>query len=182
MNRFNHRAYLVLGSNIAPRENIPLAMGHLRAQGWIRNVSIPWETHAVGSRGPNFLNLAVEYLTPLPVDELKFGVLRPIEARLGRIRTAEKDAPRPIDLDIIVFDGEIVDPKLWERPFLILPLAELLPELAHPESGQTLATIARELAGKVWALPHPDFDFGSESIPDDPLPRVGSDEGKPNAA
>ena len=68
-----------------------------------------WETQAVGSPGPNFLNTAVKITTGLEMSALKLSVLRSVEQELGRVRTSDKNAPRTIDLDIIVFDDEICE-------------------------------------------------------------------------
>jgi 2-amino-4-hydroxy-6-hydroxymethyldihydropteridine diphosphokinase len=79
----------------------------------IEEVAQTWETPAVGSRGPNFLNTAAAVRTQLPPELLKSLVLRRIERQLGRVRTANKNAPRTIDLDILVYEGQVLDPKVW---------------------------------------------------------------------
>lgn len=108
-------------------------------------ISTAYETPAVGSPGPNFINLAVGLSTPLEAASLKHQVLAPIENRLGRVRTDDKNAPRTIDLDIIVFDGVVVDLQLWQRAHLAVPLAELLPELVNTQTNTRLEEIAGAL-------------------------------------
>ena len=66
-------------------------------------------------------------------------ILGEIENSLGRIRTEDKNAPRTIDLDIIVFNNELLDANIFELDHLILPLADLLPELFSDQYGCTLA-------------------------------------------
>jgi len=113
--------------------------------GLVVETSTVWETAPVGTSGPSFLNAVVLLQANYPPTLLKSLVLRRIEIEMGRIRTFNKYAPRPIDLDILVADGEIMEPVLWSRAHLAVPLAELLPDLPHPESGKKLDQIAREL-------------------------------------
>lgn len=99
----------------------------------------------MGSKGPDFLNAAVLGTTPLPITKLRTQILRPIEDFLARVRTADPNAPRTIDLDVIIFDGEIIDPGLWDYAHISVPVAELLPELTNPRSGETLRPFAEKL-------------------------------------
>ena len=147
-------AYLSFGANINPRQNIPAALRLLSQQSRLLAVSSVWETAPVGfADQPDFLNGAVMIETPLSAAVLKQTVLLSIEQTLGRQRTANKNAPRPIDLDIILFNLDIIEgmgqripsPELLERYFVAGPLAELAPDYVHPETGQTLAEIARRL-------------------------------------
>lgn len=95
---------------------------------------------------PDFYNGVVEIETDLPPRELKFSVLRTIEAQLGRRRSRDKYAAREIDLDLVWYEGLAVndpdlvlpDPEIAERDFLAVPLAELAPELVLPGSDQPL--------------------------------------------
>ena len=85
--------------------------------------------------------------------ELKFNVLRKIEDKLGRVRSADKFAPREIDLDIALFDElqvdgdglHIPDPEIALRPFLAIPLAEIAADWVVPGLGATLGRIAAGL-------------------------------------
>ena len=105
---------------------------------------------------PNFLNLAAEMDTPLEAEPMKAQLLRPLEARFGRVRTADKNAPRTLDIDIIVFDGQVIDSALWQRAFIALPIAELLPNLPHPQTGERLADFAQRIlpSSGAQSLPH----------------------------
>jgi 2-amino-4-hydroxy-6-hydroxymethyldihydropteridine diphosphokinase len=145
MNPASHQACLLVGSNIRPEENLPLALQRLQESVVIQNASSVWKTAAVGSDGPDFLNLALLVSTPLEATELKARVLRPLEAEMGRVRSADKNAPRPVDLDIIIFDGETLDGLLWEHAYRAAPVAELLPDL-RSDSGETLKHAAERLA------------------------------------
>jgi 2-amino-4-hydroxy-6-hydroxymethyldihydropteridine diphosphokinase len=157
-----HRAYLCLGSNIRPAENIRAAVRLLRSRAHVLALSTCWETQAVGSDGqpgtaPNFLNIAACIATPLEPGALKEQLIAPIEQALGRVRSADKYAPRTIDLDICVFDDQLLDRGLWKRSYLALTLAELLPELRDPGSGETLQAAAERQRREHLAIAHPEI-------------------------
>ncbi len=162
-----HQAYLCLGSNIDPAENLRKAVDLLRQRTHLLALSTCWETEAVGSSGPNFLNIGALIETrygaspsgasPYGAAELKEQVLSPIENELGRVRSADKYAPRTIDLDITIFDGQILDPEIWRRVYMALIFAEMLPGLRNPESGETLGETARRLRAEHLAIPHPEL-------------------------
>jgi len=154
---YTHRAYLGLGSNIYPEQNLPLALVILSQRVQIISVSHVWETQPVGSVGANFLNAVTLITTQLPAQLLKNVVLRPIESRLGRKRTFNKNAPRQIDLDILIYDERVVDSKIWTRAFLAVPLAELVPSLPHPDTHEELQEISTRLAEQTIILPRPDI-------------------------
>ncbi len=139
------RVYLSLGSNIAPEENLPRALALLRRRVRVREVSRVWQTPPYGTQGAPFLNAAAAIETSLPADALKEEVLRPIEAALGRARGPDKFAPRPIDLDILLYGARLLEPDVWERPHLAVPLAEILPDYENPRTGEPLADAARRL-------------------------------------
>jgi 2-amino-4-hydroxy-6-hydroxymethyldihydropteridine diphosphokinase len=156
--------FIALGSNIEAEHNLRRAVQLLAECCRLLAVSPVYETLPVGTTDqPNFLNAAALIETDLSPEVLKGDVLQPIERRLGRRRTADKNAPRTIDLDIAlygqrVFDvGErrIPDPDILRFPHLAHPLAELAPTLVHPETGETLGDIALHL-GDVGLTPRPD--------------------------
>ena len=134
-----HRVCLLLGSNIKPEANIPAAVALLRQELRVIKVSSLWETEAVGSDGPNFLNLALLAETPLDAASIKQRIINQVETRLGRQRTADKNAPRTIDLDIILFDDQLFEPQLWQFAHVAVPVAELLPDYPEPASGERSA-------------------------------------------
>jgi 2-amino-4-hydroxy-6-hydroxymethyldihydropteridine diphosphokinase len=144
-------AYLSLGSNIEPETNLVTAVAMLAGLTRLRAVSSVWETLPLGlADQPNFLNAAAIVETELAAGTLKAQVLSPIEQKLGRVRQTDKNAPRPMDIDIMLFNRQrlqvgnryIPDPEILERPFVAIPLAEIAPDYVHPETGQTLAEIA----------------------------------------
>jgi len=151
-----HRVFLSLGSNIRPEENLPRAVALLRQYGELRAVSTAWESRAMGSPGPNFLNACVLLITPLSPTEIKPQIVQPVEAALGRVRLPNKNAPRTIDIDILMIDDVPLDPQQWEAAFIVVPLAELAPHMRHPRSGEALAEVARRLRRRTWIAERPE--------------------------
>ena len=147
------RAFIFIGSNIDRKRNYIEALARLGKLGVIVAVSSVYETTPVGGRaGRDFYNGAVLLETDLTALDLK-GALKKIEEEMGRVRTADRNSPRTIDLDLVLFNREQVDepdlhvpdPLILKRPFLALTLAELDPEYEHPTDGRTLEQIARSL-------------------------------------
>ncbi len=156
MNQENHNAVILIGSNISPADNLKKAYLLLCTRCKVTGISQVWENAAFGSPGPNFLNVAVSLLTSQSVTGLVDQVLHPIEDQLGQIRTKDKNSPRTIDLDVIIFDRQVLDSNLWSRLHIALPVSELLPELVNPTSRKTLPEIARSLKESSWAERHPE--------------------------
>lgn len=157
-------AFLSLGSNIDPERNLILATSHLSEIGRLLAISEVYQTAAIGPRpAPDFLNAAALVKTELAPQEIRTR-LRQIEARLGRVRTQDRYAPRPIDLDLCLLGNQVVetpelrvpDPDLLTRPYLAVTLAELAPDFVHPVTGDNLAAIARRVAAGATLLPRPD--------------------------
>ncbi len=156
-----HRVYLSLGSNIQPEINLRKAMDLLCKMGKVPSTSSVWESEAVGSNGPNFLNACVLFLTDLPIERLKGEIVQPVETALGRIRTADKFAPRPIDIDIMMIDGTPTNLERWNHPYVVLPMAELIPQFPHPLTHEELATAALKFREQSWIIPRPDVIPGN---------------------
>ena len=140
-----HQVYIGIGSNISPEANVRRAIALLRKEVNVEAISTIWESPPAGGSGPNFLNAAILIRTVLDEEDLRNQVLRRIESQLGRIRTADQNAPRTIDLDILIFNGRVVDEEIWLRAYLAQPLSELVPDLSHPQNGETLRQIAERL-------------------------------------
>jgi 2-amino-4-hydroxy-6-hydroxymethyldihydropteridine diphosphokinase len=173
MPRAAERVLVTLGSNIDPERNLPEAVRRLAERVEVRAVSRVYESAAVAGpaatpvaaatkiEGPTpinatFLNAAVEIVTGLEPAQLKRDLLRPLEAELGRVRTADRNAPRTIDLDLSLYGDRVIDdpaqrlvlpdPDILRFAHVALPLADVAPALRHPVSGQTLREIAAALA------------------------------------
>ena len=141
----DHRVYLGVGSNIQPQENLPRAINLISKKVTIEEISSVYQTQAVGSLGPDFLNAVVLVRTTLSCEQLKKTIIREIEDTLGRIRTSDKNAPRTIDIDILIKDDEVYDEDIWELAHLAVPLAELYPDYMHPITNKPLSHIAEDL-------------------------------------
>jgi 2-amino-4-hydroxy-6-hydroxymethyldihydropteridine diphosphokinase len=150
-------AYLSLGSNVGDRHaNLQRAISSLTERG-IRVVkqSSIYETEPVGFRDQSwFLNCAVEVETLLSPKEL-LGVLLEIEQGMGRRRTVPM-GPRIIDIDILLYGDEVIQsdeltiphPRMAERRFVLVPLAEIAPEAVHPSATKTAAQLLAETADR----------------------------------
>lgn len=144
-----NQVYIGLGSNINPETNLRAAVEALRQRVQLTALSSAWRSAAVGAPGPDFLNAAAELRTPLDAAALKAEVLAPIEAALGRVRTEDPNAPRTIDLDILIFNGVILDEDIWQHAHLAVPLAEIGAALVNKRSGYSLAEVAAQLRDQV---------------------------------
>jgi len=83
--------------------------------------------------------------TSLDPWQLKERFLRPLEAQLGRVRTADKNAPRTIDIDIVIWDADLLDLDVWKYAYAAVPVAELLPCQQSEETGEYLEQAAARL-------------------------------------
>ncbi len=136
-----HRVYLSLGSNLGDRlDQLREALNHIRAFSGILQISPCYETRPVGYQDqPDFLNLTCLIATELSPHEL-LKELKDIEQRMGR-QPSFRNAPRPIDLDILLFDDLVLNspdlviphPRMSERAFVLAPLADIAPEIIHPD-------------------------------------------------
>jgi 2-amino-4-hydroxy-6-hydroxymethyldihydropteridine diphosphokinase len=146
----SHFAYLSLGSNIEPETNLVRAVERLQQYGRLEKISSAWESESVGAEGPNYLNACSLLVTPLTQAELKEQALLPIELDLGRRRSADRFAPRTIDIDIVIFDGRSCDDKYWEQAFVVVPLAEIHPDYQNPITHEAIRQTASRLRRQIW--------------------------------
>ncbi len=145
------RAVVALGSNVDSERNLPLAFSKMRRQAGVTVLrqSACYRTAPVHGIGPEFLNAAALIDTTLSPGGLR-RTLRAIEADMGRIRTGDRNAPRPIDLDVVLFEGfsgevdgtRIPDPDLARHAHLAVPVADVVPDWEYPSAGTVLRTIA----------------------------------------
>ena len=149
-------AYLGLGTNLDAREdNLTRASHLLNAPGptsiqLIRSSSI-YETAPWGyANQPQFLNCVLEVETGLSPNEL-LRFVKGLEADMGR-EPSSRYGPRIIDLDILLYGDQTVQqpelqiphPRLHQRAFVLIPLAELAPDLVHPTLSITIGQLARD--------------------------------------
>lgn len=129
---------IALGANINAKKNFEKALQEMRSLGIIIQRTEFIETPALKDQNqPDFLNGAILLQTKKSLSELGLE-LKQVEALLGRVRSENKNAPREIDLDIITYNGFIIDKEIQELPFLIDFIKYLQPELASKLPKQTL--------------------------------------------
>lgn len=175
-----HIAYLSLGSNVGEREEYIeqacFLINKLHGTS-ITKRSSNFETEAEGVEDqPQFLNAAVELETALSPHKL-LDALQEIETTLGRERGAEW-GPRTIDLDILLYDDQIVSddklqiphPLLHERLFVIKPLVEIAPDALHPTLETTVSEIYEDMkseGAETYDDSLPGFKEIKKGAPDD---------------
>jgi len=164
---FAATVYLGLGTNLGDRlANLRLALARLQTLARLEEVSSLYETEPEGlSDQPLFFNAVCRVTTGLePQAFLRF--LKNLEPEIGRRPGGRRWGPRPIDLDILLYDDRVVDapelqvphPRLAERAFVLVPLCELAPELRHPLLGKTMKDLlasvgkkgVRKIAPRSW--------------------------------
>jgi 2-amino-4-hydroxy-6-hydroxymethyldihydropteridine diphosphokinase len=149
-------ALLALGSNIDPEAHVPRGLALLRARFDVRAVSCRYRSAAVGGPPgayPAFVNLAVRVRTALPPRALREACRR-IEERCGRQRSDDRNAPRTLDVDVVWMAGVegrfgplvLPDPELARRAHVLVPCAEVGPEIALPGAAGTLSQLAAALS------------------------------------
>jgi 2-amino-4-hydroxy-6-hydroxymethyldihydropteridine diphosphokinase len=146
-------AYLSLGSNLGPRElHLHKAISCIGAAGRVVAVSSFYETEPVEfTEQAWFLNCAVALETSeSPFELMKTAV--EIEQEMGRVRD-QKKGPRTIDIDILLFGDIVIDspeltiphPAMQRRRFVLEPLAEIAPDIRHPQFKQTIRQLLKSL-------------------------------------
>jgi 2-amino-4-hydroxy-6-hydroxymethyldihydropteridine diphosphokinase len=191
-------AFLAVGSNVEPALNVPAALELLAETPGVRLTGIstfyrtaalpgpelsageearptiprselrPAETAGAGHRAdPDFLNGVLEIRTTLSLNKLN-DLLQKVEEKLGRVRTADRYAPRTMDLDLLLYapgsgvedahswlpvqpGGARGHPDVRTRSFVALPLLELAPDLLLPPDGTSLRTVAEGFRGSCGA-------------------------------
>jgi len=167
-------AYVAVGSNLEPEKHIKQALARLLQSVRVTAVSTFYRTEHVPSQAesapgpratgagqpvagpsrprnqPAYLNGVWRVETDKSARVLKFEVLRRIEAELGRTRSADKYAPRTIDLDLVLYGDNAIneegmripDSEIRCRPFLAVPLLEIASSLRLPDSGEDLSSLS----------------------------------------
>lgn len=124
-----HQVIVDIGSNIEPQKHIDQAIAAIQKTYQLVALSkFVWTEPLIFKEQPKFLNGSALIKTPLDRETLRHSLKR-LEKEIGRVKTANKSGPRVIDLDIVVFDGTIVDKAVFERDFLYQSVRELLPAL-----------------------------------------------------
>lgn len=151
--------YISLGSNINREKNTRAGIVALKQAFGDLILSSVYESEAVGFDGDAFYNMVIACETSMPVHDTN-QVLRDIEDANGRDRSGPKFSSRTLDLDLLLYDELMLDEnglklprgEILKNAFVLWPLAEIAPQLIHPEAGVSYA--------RLWS----DFDKSRESL------------------
>lgn len=149
-------AYIGVGANLGDAQNtVGYAIAAIANLPGITEMSHSslYGSAPVDAGGPDYVNAVLRVRTNLPANRL-LAVLQDIELGAGRTRPSYRNAPRTLDLDVLLYGEEIVNtpvltiphPRMWERAFVLLPLAELDQRLV---SELRLEQVASQ---KIWRL------------------------------
>ena len=123
-----NKVVIALGSNIEPEENLELAVVELNSRFKVSKRSQWIRTKPIGIQNqPDFYNGALLLETILSIESLK-QELKSIENLMGRDRSKPKFGPRMIDLDILIWNGKVIDKDYYDRDFLRKGVEEILPD------------------------------------------------------
>ena len=147
--------YLGLGSNLGNRQaNLDQALKLLRERMQIGKTSAIYDTEPIGNvNQPRFLNMACEVRTRLTPEGL-LALAKGIEGKMGR--RGRSGEPRVIDIDILLYGDQVVKTpeleiphaKMGERQFVMVPLAEIAPEVVHPVTKQKIKDMNKAIREK----------------------------------
>lgn len=151
--------YISLGSNIDREKNTRAGVKALQRAFGKLTLSSVYESEAVGFDGDAFYNMVIACDVDIPVHETN-RILRDIEDANGRDRSGPKFSSRTLDLDLLLYDDLVIDEngltlprgEILKNAFVLWPLAEIAPDMVHPETGTSFA--------ELWAA----FDKSKESL------------------
>jgi 2-amino-4-hydroxy-6-hydroxymethyldihydropteridine diphosphokinase len=153
-NLFDRSSAIALGSNLGDSISIlNSAIERLRSHPQIELIAVSswYRTKPVGPPQPDYINACATLQTSLePFDLLT--TLHAIEAKFGRVR-AQHWGARTLDLDLLLYDSQIIDtpdlqvphPRMTERAFVLIPLAQIAPNWIEPRSGCAIADLCHRL-------------------------------------
>ncbi len=157
------RVYVSIGSNIGREQNIRSGVAELTAGFGPLILSSVYESEAVGFSGDSFYNLVAGFATALTPQQVA-EQLRAIEERHGRVRNGPRFSSRTLDIDLLLYDdlvlheGKLDIPRdeITRNAFVLWPLAEIAPELKHPELGTSYAALWESFdkaSQPLWPVP-----------------------------
>lgn len=148
------RVFVSIGSNIDKARNILGAIHALKSRFGALTCSRVYENRAEGFAGDDFYNLVVAFDTREPLESV-YTTLAGIETAHGRVRKGPHLSSRTLDLDILLYgdlvrhdaDFDIPRGEIVKYAFVLGPLAEIAPALAHPETGESFQELWQSFAG-----------------------------------
>ncbi|MCW8930191.1 MAG: 2-amino-4-hydroxy-6-hydroxymethyldihydropteridine diphosphokinase [Gammaproteobacteria bacterium] len=164
-----HMVYVGIGSNIDQEKYIRLAVQYLKesfGEHCHLQLSPVYKTQAVGFDGDDFFNLVASFSTDLSPIEVE-KKLKEIEHQNGRRRNQEKFSARTLDIDLLLYDQDIINShgisvprdEIEKYAFVLSPLADLTPELIHPQTKLTIADMWKTLRQSTDAEALEKLDF-----------------------
>lgn len=153
------RVYLGLGSNLRAEDNLKLGVRELRSRYGSVDLSAVYRSAAVGFDGEDFLNLVAGLDAEVSPEDIH-AQIEIIHDLAGRERGAGRYISRPLDIDLLMYEDQIIETSRFRVPrsdvleysFVLRPLSELAPDVVHPETGKTV--------GEHWA----EFDPASHPL------------------
>jgi 2-amino-4-hydroxy-6-hydroxymethyldihydropteridine diphosphokinase len=141
----SHQIYLGIGSNINRNFHIEMAISELKSHFGKLIVSPVYESPAVGFKGDNFYNLVACLESNLSLNEIN-NIIKIIEDKSGRDRTQAKFSARTLDIDLLLFDDQVLHSQginiprdeILKHAFVLKPLYDIAPNLIHPETQQDI--------------------------------------------
>ncbi|MDP2716476.1 2-amino-4-hydroxy-6-hydroxymethyldihydropteridine diphosphokinase [Rheinheimera sp.] len=155
------RIYISIGSNIERDYYVRAGVEALQQHFAAVQLSSVYESEAVGFSGDAFYNMVAGADTDLTIAQC-VALLKQIEDQYGRVRGAQKFCGRTLDLDLLTYDDVVCNSpvilprqEITENAFVLWPLAELAPEVIHPGSGQSYASLWQNYRKqqKLWPVP-----------------------------
>jgi 2-amino-4-hydroxy-6-hydroxymethyldihydropteridine diphosphokinase len=165
------RVFVGIGSNIDRERSVRAGVADLRRHYGELQLSSVYESDAVGFDGDAFYNLVAAFDTEEPVEQV-VATLSAIEDRHGRLRLGERFAPRTLDLDLLLYGDAVIQAQGFHVPrdeipryaFVLWPLAELAPDMAHPETGQTFSAMWAQFDKRNQALRPIPFSWSPQPV------------------
>lgn len=144
--------YLSIGSNINPYPNMLNCKTELNKHFNQTTWSPVYSSPAVGMEGDDFLNAVVKVETNHSIDEVQ-TICDDIERKQGRVRTSNKFSSRTMDIDMLLYDNEIIENKKLQLPraeilsaaHVLVPLVDIAAEVVHPVEKKTLKHLLDEI-------------------------------------
>lgn len=159
--------YISIGSNVDPQDNIRIAINAMREVFGNLRLSPIYQSAAVGFEGDDFLNLVAGFDTEKPVEQV-FDEARQIEDKQGRDRTQPRFSARSIDLDILLYDSQVINlpglciprHEILQSAHVLKPLQDLIPDTPHPVTGESYAELWRKLSIQAPQLDVVEINLG----------------------